>query len=84
MSHFYGVISESARKHAPTARAHHSLTVNAQSWQGQIEVRLTRHQDGIDRFEVWRKPHRNSDNKPWELLSEGRVDREPETKEQAA
>jgi hypothetical protein len=36
MSHFYGIISESARKNAPTARAHHSLRVEAQSWQGKI------------------------------------------------
>jgi hypothetical protein len=34
MSHFYGIISESARKNAPTARAHHSLKVEAQSWEG--------------------------------------------------
>jgi hypothetical protein len=36
MSHFYGIISESARKNAPTARGHHSLRVEAQSWQGKI------------------------------------------------
>jgi hypothetical protein len=35
MSHFYGIISESARKNAPTARAHHGLTVEAQSWEGK-------------------------------------------------
>jgi hypothetical protein len=33
MSHFYGIISESARKNAPTARGHHSLKVEAQSWK---------------------------------------------------
>jgi hypothetical protein len=40
MSHFYGIISESARKNAPTARGHHSLRVEAQSWQGKIVTRL--------------------------------------------
>jgi hypothetical protein len=42
MSHFYGVIAESARKTQPTARAHHSLRVEAQSWQGKIVTRLRR------------------------------------------
>jgi hypothetical protein len=40
MSHFYGIISESARKNAPTARGHYSLRVEAQSWQGKIVTRL--------------------------------------------
>jgi hypothetical protein len=56
MSHFYGIISESARKNAPTARAHHSLKVEAQSWKGKIVTILTREKDG-DYYEVWRKPH---------------------------
>jgi hypothetical protein len=46
MSHFYGKISESARKTQPTARAHHSLRVEAQSWQGKIVTRLIRDKDG--------------------------------------
>jgi len=44
MSHFYGTISESARKQAPTARAHHSFR---------------REKDG-DYFDVWREPHGGS------------------------
>ena len=51
MSHFYGRISESARKTQPTARAHHSLRVEAHSWQGKIVTRLKRDKDG-DYFEV--------------------------------
>jgi hypothetical protein len=51
MSHFYGIISESARKHAPTARAHHSLKVEAQSWKGKIVTILTRKKmETITRF----------------------------------
>jgi hypothetical protein len=46
MSHFYGIISESARKNAPTARAHNGLTVEAQSWEGKIVTTLTREKDG--------------------------------------
>lgn len=76
MSHFYGVISESARKTQPTARSHHALTVNAQSFQGQIEVRLTREKinnEWIDFFQVWRKPHCGSGG-PEVMLEQGRVD----------
>jgi thioesterase domain-containing protein len=59
MSHFYGIISESARKNAPTARGHHSLRVEAQSWQGKIVTRLNSEKDG-DYFDVWREPHHSS------------------------
>jgi hypothetical protein len=59
MSHFYGIISESARKNAPTARAHHSLKVEAQSWKGKIVTILTREKDG-DYYDVWREPHHSS------------------------
>jgi hypothetical protein len=71
MSHFYARISESARKTQPTARAHHSLTVEAQSWEGKIVTKLIREKDG-DFFQVWRMPHGSSggDNV---LLSEGRI-----------
>ena len=72
MSHFYGTISESARKHAPTARAHHSLRVEAQSWQGRIVTRLRREKDG-DYFDVWREPHGGSGGESLLLVS-GRVD----------
>ena len=72
MSHFYGTISESARKHAPTARAHHSLRVEAQSWQGKIVTRLRREKDG-DYFDVWREPHGSSGGESI-LLTSGWVD----------
>lgn len=72
MSHFYGKISESARKHAPTARAHHSLRVEAQSWQGKIVTRLRREKDG-DYFDVWREPHQGSGGDSL-LLTSGRLD----------
>jgi len=71
MSHFYARISESARKTQPTARAHHSLTVEAQSWEGKIVTKLIREKAG-DFFQVWRMPHGSSggDNV---LLSQGRI-----------
>ena len=72
MSHFYGIISESARKHAPTARAHHSLKVEAQSWKGKIVTILTREKDG-DYYEVWRKPHQGSGGETM-LLAKGKID----------
>jgi hypothetical protein len=72
MSHFYGKISESARKTQPTARAHHSLRVEAQSWQGKIVTRLKRDKDG-DYFEVWREPHGSSGGE-YLLLVQGRID----------
>ena len=72
MSHFYGMISESARKTKPTARAHHSLRVEAQSWQGKIVTRLIRGKDG-DHFEVWREPHGGSGGE-YLLLVQGRID----------
>ena len=59
MSHFYARISESARKTQPTARAHHSLKVEAQSWEGKIVTKLIRQDDG-DYFQVWREPHGDS------------------------
>ena len=71
MSHFYGIISESARKNAPTARAHNGLTVEAQSWEGKIVTTLTREKDG-DYFEVWRKPHHCSGGANV-LISKGRL-----------
>ena len=71
MSHFYGRISESARKTQPTARAHHSLTVEAQSWEGKIVTKLIREKDG-DYFQVWRMPHQGSGGDSI-LLSEGRI-----------
>ena len=72
MSHFYGIISESARKNAPTARGHHSLRVEAQSWQGKIVTRLRREKDG-DYFDVWREPHHSSGGDSL-LLTSGRLD----------
>ena len=58
MSHFYGCISESARKTQPTARGHKStgLTTWAAGWGGKIEVTLWE-DGGIDHFSVWMKPH---------------------------
>ena len=71
MSHFYAKISESARKTQPTARAHHSLTVEAQSWEGKIVTKLIREKDG-DFFQIWRMPHGSSGGDSV-LLSEGRM-----------
>ena len=72
MSHFYGIISVSARKHAPTARAHHALIVEAQSWQGKIVTKLIRADDG-DHFQIWREPHGSSGGE-YLLIASGRVD----------
>jgi hypothetical protein len=72
MSHFYGKISESARKTQPTARGHHSLKVEAQSWQGKIVTRLARDDNG-DYFQVWREPHGSSGGETI-ILAQGRVD----------
>ena len=84
MSHFYGTITESARKTQPTARGHKTtgLVVNAQSWEGQIETRLFYDPaTQTDRFEVWRKPHNGSANQETVLLLEGAVNLEiPVTK----
>jgi hypothetical protein len=66
------MISESARKTQPTARAHHFLKVEAQSWQGKIVTRLRREKDG-DYFDVWREPHQGSGGESI-LLTSGRVD----------
>ena len=77
MSHFYGIISDSARKNAPTARAHNGLTVEAQSFQGKIVTTLTREEDSdghwVDYYEVWRKPHQGSGGENM-LLAKGRID----------
>lgn len=72
MSHFYGKISESARKTQPTARGHHSLKVEAQSWQGKIVTRLSRDDNG-DYFQVWREPHGSSGGENI-ILAQGRID----------
>jgi len=47
MSHFYGMISNSARKTVPTARGHASsgLETIAASWQGAVEVSLRYDED---------------------------------------
>ena len=78
MSHFYGIISDSARKTQPTARAHHGLTVEAQSFQGKIVTTLDREKDGdghwVDLYEVWRKPHQGSGGESV-LLAKGRIDK---------
>jgi hypothetical protein len=77
MSHFYGVISDSARKTQPTARGHHGLTVEAQSFQGKIVTTLSREKDGdghwVDGYEVWRAPHQGSGGERV-LLAKGRID----------
>jgi hypothetical protein len=77
MSHFYGIISDSARKTQPTARAHNRLTVEAQSFQGKIVTTLDREKDGdghwVDLYEVWRKPHQGSGGESV-LLAKGRID----------
>ena len=71
MSHFYGIISDSARKTQPTARAHNGLTVEAQSWEGKIVTTLSREKDG-DYYEVWRKPHMSSGGDSM-LLAKGKI-----------
>jgi len=80
MSHFYGVISDSARKTQPTARGHHSLTVEAQSFQGKIVTTLSREKDNfgdwVDYYEVWRYPHQGSGGESM-LLHKGLVSEPP-------
>ena len=58
MSHFYGTISESARKTKPTARGHKStgLKVEAASWAGKITVELWE-SEGSDWFSVMMDRH---------------------------
>ena len=63
MSHFYGMISQSARKTVPTARGHKStgLTTDAAGWGGNIMTRLYYCEDtDRDMFEVWMRPHHGS------------------------
>lgn len=68
MSHFYGMISESARKTMPTARGHKTtgITTEACSWEGKIVTKFyhcratPEHPDGVDRFQVWMMPHHGS------------------------
>ena len=80
MSHFYGVISDSARKTQPTARGHHGLTVEAQSFQGKIVTTLSREKDNfgdwVDYYEVWRYPHQSSGGESM-LLHKGLVSEPP-------
>lgn len=60
MSHFYGVISQSARKTMPTARAHKTtgLVTRAQSWSGEIvTVLYYDEKTKKDMFKVQRMPH---------------------------
>ena len=55
MSHFYGMISRSARKTTPTARAHASsgLETVAASWQGAVQVTLNHNAEtGKDWYRV--------------------------------
>jgi len=61
MSHFYGMISESARKTMPTARGHKTtgITTEACSWEGKIVTKFY-HSEGADRFQVWMMPHHGS------------------------
>ena len=76
MSHFYGVISNSARKTIPTARAHKTtgLTTNAQSWEGQIVTQLYYDEEAKkDAFRVWRYPHASSGGESV-ILAEGFLD----------
>ena len=63
MSHFYGLISNSARKTVPTARAHKTtgLTTNAQSWSGQIVTHVYYDETAKkDAYTVTRQPHGSS------------------------
>jgi hypothetical protein len=77
MSHFYGVISESARKTEPTARAHKStgIELQAQSWEGKIVVQLQYDEETKkDMFFVYRKAHKSSQYQKTELLCKGNID----------
>ena len=63
MSHFYGMISQSARKTVPTARGHKStgLTTDAAGWGGKIMTRLYYCEEtDRDMFEVWMRPHQGA------------------------
>ena len=63
MSHFYGTISESARKNAPTACGHKTtgLTVEAACWSGKVVTRLWHNElTGYDHYEVTQDRHHGS------------------------
>jgi hypothetical protein len=72
MSHFYAMISESARKTVPTARGFKStgITTEACAWGGKVVTRFW-HSDGVDKFDVWMMPHHGSGD--GELLLSGVV-----------
>ena len=75
MAHFYGMISRSARMHAPTARGHANsgLETIAASWQGAVEVTLSYDQETKkDYFKVSLIPWHGSGTDF--LLAEGPVD----------
>jgi len=60
MSHFYGSITESARKTVPTARGHKTtgLTVEAASWAGKVVTRVWYDSEAdCDRYEVTQDLH---------------------------
>jgi len=60
MSHFYGSITESARKTIPTARGHKTtgLTVEAASWSGKVVTRVWHDAEAdCDRYEVTQDSH---------------------------
>jgi hypothetical protein len=55
MSHFYAKISNSTRKHTPTARGSKStgITTVAAAWSGATEVTMCHNQEtGLDEYSV--------------------------------
>lgn len=67
MSHFYGAITQSARKTDVTARAHKTtgLTVEAMSYAGRIKIDLRFNEEtGEDEFCITLTDHPDTGGKP--------------------
>ena len=77
MSHFYGIISNSARQTQPTARGHKNsgLTVEAQSWEGKILTEIYYNETlKKDCFRVFRDQHQHSLNQKRIMIADGNLD----------
>tara|TARA_R100001244_G_scaffold11225_2_gene13289 strand:- start:14 stop:283 length:270 start_codon:yes stop_codon:yes gene_type:complete len=77
MSHFYGIISNSARQNQPTARGHKNsgLTVEAQSWEGKIVTEIYYNETlQKDCFRIFRDYHKSSLNQKRIMIADGNLD----------
>jgi len=81
MSHFYGSITESARRTIPTARGHKSsgLVVEAASWKGKIVTRVWHNDEhDCDMFEVTQSTLHGAG--VYEILASGVIGKNVEVK----